>query len=254
MLTYEPLASNKGTPIKIDVGVFNGQGKSGPAEFDSFKDIIGRFYLKPVSLAPSILMSGGLSILNGGWVQATKYKYTMGTSGPDKVFVVDSSIENTGKKAPRRYYGADMQWVVKHDWGKTELRGEYWLGKQPGTANTLTNPGTLPVAPTYIREFDAAFLLFLQNIFNEKWEIMAKYDWWDPNRDVESQEIGKPNTNLTAADIRYNTFGFGLTRYFSGNLKFLVYYDIVRNERTLLPGYTGDLKDNIFTFRIQLRF
>ena len=83
---------------------------------------------------------------------------------------------------------------------------------------------------------------------------MAKYDWYDPNTKVSGDAIGKPGNNLTVADIRYGTLGLGLTRYFSGNLKFLAYYDIVRNETTILPGFTEDLKDNIFTFRVQLRF
>ncbi len=144
--------------------------------------------------------------------------------------------------------------MYEHGWGKTEIRSEYWRGKQPGTATTTLNPGALPNEPTYIRNFDAAFFYFLQNIINTKWELMAKYDWYDPNIKVQKSEIGKPGTNLTAADVRYNTFGFGMTRYFTGNFKMLAYYDIVRNQKTSLSNLTGDVKDNVFTFRMQLRF
>jgi hypothetical protein len=178
----------------------------------------------------------------------------MGTEAGEKVFVVDSSLANIGEKAPRRYHGADLQLAFMHDWGKTELRGEYWFGKQPGTSATTFNPGTLPQVPTYIRDFDAAFIVFLQNIVNEKWEVMAKYDHYDPNLKVKGSEIGKPGTNLVAPDVKFHTFGFGLTRYFTGNLKFLAYYEIVRNEITQLSGYDADLEDNVFTFRVQLRF
>jgi hypothetical protein len=201
-----------------------------------------------------MFVSGGLSLLDGGWVQATKYKYEMGEAGGSKVFVVDSSLSNMGDKAPRKYYGADIQFGWNHQVGKTELRAEYWKGQQPGTATTTVNPGVLPTAPTYLRNFDGAFFYFLQNIFNQKWELMAKYDWYDPNVKVEEQEIGKSTTNLTVADIRYSTYGFGLTRYFTSNLKLLGYYEIVRNEKTALTGYTEDLEDNVFTLRIQLRF
>jgi hypothetical protein len=254
MITYEPQTKEKGVPVKFDIGMFNGQGKSGPAEFDSFKDLITRFYVKPSALSKNVLLSGGLSFLWGGWVQATKYEYTMGSEAGNKVFVVDSSVTNIGKKAPRQYYGGDLQLVFKHNMGKTELRGEYWRGTQPGTSTSLNNPGVLPTTPTYIRDFNTAFFYFLQNLVNEKWEFIAKYDWFDPNNKVTEGEIGKPATNLTAADIKYHTLGFGLTRYFTGNLKFVAYYDIVKNEITQLPGYTTDLKDNIFTFRMQLRF
>ena len=254
MISYEPRKRKGKTPaVKFDIGMFNGQGKSGPAEFDSFKDLISRFTVRPSKISDHMELSGGLSLLLGGWVQATRYRYEMGTLGGKPVFMVDSSMSNIGKKAPRRYYGADLQWVLNHDWGKTELRGEYWQGTQPGEATTVFNPGTLPLTPTYIRSFDAAFFYFLQNLGSTRWELMAKYDWFDPNRRASGLELD-PAQGLDEGDVRFDTFGFGLTRYFRDNLKFLAYYDIVRNEKTLLPGYQSDRKDNVFTFRVQLRF
>src|SRR5690606_5488723 len=103
MVRYESQKSDrKKVQIKFDVGVFNGQGKSGPAEFDSFKDVIGRVALKPVELG-SFSLSAGISHLNGGWMQTTKYRYEMGGNGNSKEFIVDSSLSNIGKKAPRQY-------------------------------------------------------------------------------------------------------------------------------------------------------
>jgi hypothetical protein len=255
MVTYESQKTMRKNPvIKFDIGVFNGQGKAGPAEFDSYKDLISRLTLKPLPLSKVFFMSGGLSFFRGGWMQSTKYKYEMGESGGNKTFLVDSSLSNVGDKAPKKYQGADVQFILKHGTGKTEWRAEYWNGTEPGTANSTANPGTLPLVPTYIRRFDGAFFYFLQSIVNQKLEFMAKYDWYDPNIKVKSEEIGKAGTNLTAADIKFSTLGIGLTYYFSNNLKMLGYYDIVRNEKTLAPGFTEDIKDNIFTFRIQLRF
>lgn len=252
MVTYESQKTKRKSPLlKFDVGLFNGQGKSGPAEFDSYKDIIGRLSLKPLSLSNAFSFSAGLSHLNGGWAQATKYKYEMRNTGA-KSFEVDSSLSNIGAKAPRKYYGADVQLIQKHAWGKTEVRGEYWRGTQPGTATTTTNPGTLPTNPTYIRHFDAAFFYFLQNIINNNWELMAKFDWYDPNTKAGGKEIG--TTNLTSADVKFSTLGFGVTRYFTDNLKMLAYYSVVRNEHTLLPGFTSDIEDNVFTLRMQMRF
>lgn len=255
MLTYESQRSTRKNPqLKFDAGVFNGQGKSGPAEFDSFKDIISRLTLKPLPLSKSVSVSGGLSLLYGGWAQATKYKYEIGSKGSDQVFIIDSSEENIGEKAPRHYYGADLQWIYKHTWGKTEIRAEYWKGTQPGTNTTTVNPGTLPSGPTYIRNFNGAFFYFLQNIVNDKWELMAKYDWYDPNTKVAGVQLGKPGTNLTQADVKFSTIGFGATHYFTDNLKLLLYYDWVTNETTQLPGFETDIKDNVFTCRMQMRF
>jgi hypothetical protein len=255
MVSYESQKSSRRHPqFKIDAGLFNGQGKSGPAEFDSYKDLISRAYLKPTPIMKNLLFSGGVSFLMGGWVQTTKYEYNMEEKNGVADFQVDSSQANIGTKAPREYYGADVQLAYKHGWGKTEVRGEYWKGTQPGTATTTVNPGTVPTGPTYIRNFDGAFFYFLQNIINSRWELVAKYDWYDPNTKVSGHDIGKPGTRMTPADIRYDTYGVGLTHYFNQQLKVVGYYDVVRNEETDLAGYTTDLKDNVFTLRMQLRF
>jgi hypothetical protein len=34
----------------------------------------------------------------------------------------------------------------------------------------------------------------------------------------------------------------------------VAYFDRVRNETTLVPGFTSDAADNTFTLRLQLRF
>lgn len=252
-VSYELQKATEKNPLfKFDAGVFNGQGKSGPAEFDSYKDLIGRVTLKPLLLSKNWSIGAGLSFLNGGWVQTTRYRYEMREQNGTGLFVVDSSLSNIGGKAPRQYYGADAQLVLKHGWGKTEWRAEYWKGKQPGTATATVNPGTAPEEATYMRQFDAGFFYFLQNIINGKWELMAKYDWYDPNKKAEGREIGR--SNLTAADVCFFTYGIGLTRYFAGNLKLLAYYAIVKNEKTSLAEYSADVKDNVFTLRIQMRF
>lgn len=236
--------------LKIDAGLFNGQGLAGPADYDSYKDLIARAAVKPVPLSKHVSLSAGISFLQGGFYQNTKYVYSMGNES----FVVDSSASNIGDKAPRRYRGADMQWKFKHGWGATELRAEYWDGTQTATANNTETPPTLLNEPYYIRHFDAAFIYFLQNIINKNHQLGFKYDWYDPNTDVSGSQIGKGTANTTPADIRYNTLGFGYIYYANPNLKLTLWYDHVTNEHTSLPGYTRDVDDDVFTARLQFRF
>jgi hypothetical protein len=260
MVSFEPQESgHKLSHFKFDIGFFNGQGLAGTTDFDSHKDLISRLYIKPYHIG-QMELTGGLSYLHGGWKNGTKYIYESGNSPTgDKIFVVDSTESNLAKSSPRHYYGSDVQLKLKHGWGETEWRAEYWFGTQPGTASSTTNPGTLPTSnglpvPTYIRHFNGAFLLFLQNIINERNQIMIKYDWYDPNIKVEKTDIGKPSTNLTMADIKFSTLGLGYAYNLNPQTKVILYYDIVRNEKTQLTGYTADLKDNILTCRLQFRF
>jgi hypothetical protein len=252
MLSFEPLLRNgKKSLLKWDAGIFNGQGLSADREFDSFKDIISRLTLRSVPVTDHVSAGAGLSVLYGGWRQATRYRYEMSGSNGSYRFAVDSSMDNIGSKAPRHYYGADLQLRYKHGWGKTELRAEYWKGTQPGSFTATVNPGEQPMEPTYVRTFDGAFFYLLQDIINEGWQLMLKYDWYDPNTRISGKGIG---SGFTGADIRFHTLGFGITRYFSKNLKLLLYYDQVQNESTGIAGYGSDVKDNVFTARIQMSF
>jgi hypothetical protein len=260
MASFEP--QDKKHPlshIKFDLGFFNGQGLSGTTDFDSHKDVISRLFIKPY-IFNKVELTGGLSLLLGGWKNGTKYVYKSGTaSNGDAIFVVDSAVSNLEKTAERHYYGADLQLKLHHGWGETEWRTEYWFGQQPGTSATTTNPGTIPNAngvpvPTYIRNFNGAFLLFLQNIINKRHQLMIKYDWYDPNTKAGKLQIGKSGTNLTAADIKFSTLGVGYSYQFNLQAKLILYYDIVKNENTKIAGYTSDLKDNILTCRLQFRF
>jgi phosphate-selective porin len=260
-VTFEPLeGKHKLKNFKWDAGFFNGQGVVGTTDFDSYKDFISRLILKPQKINNTEL-GAGLSLLRGGMRNGSKYVFEMGTSSNGKnVFVLDSSESNLGASSPRHYYGGDAQYKIKHKWGVTEFRAEYWWGTQPGTSTSTANPGTTPVSPnglplpTYIRHFDGAFFYYLQNIINTKHQLLVKYDWYDPNIKVSGKEIGVPGANLTAADIKFSTLGLGYVYHFSNQIKLVLYYDIVKNEETQLPGYTSDLKDNILTLRLQFRF
>ena len=259
MFSFEPQKKNHRLyHLKWDAGFFNGQGQSGTTDFDSHKDFISRFTLKPYKIGNSEL-GAGLSFLRGGWKNGTKYVYNSGVVSGNKVFIVDSSESNLGRSAPRHYYGGDIQYKINHRWGATELRAEYWFGTQPGTSANTTNPGTLPnsnglAVPTYVRHYNGAFFYFLQNIVNTKHQLVIKYDWYDPNIKVSKTDIGKQGTNLTAADIKFSTLGIGYVYYFNPQTKITFYYDIVKNENTQLGGYTSDIKDNVFTCRLQFRF
>jgi|CXWL01.1.fsa_nt_gi hypothetical protein len=261
MVTHEPQENKRDrSRFKLDIGFFNGQGLSGTTDFDSHKDLIARIFFRPYIANDKIEFSGGLSYLRGGWKNGTKYVYESGTAANgDKIFVVDSSVSNLGKSSPRHYYGADAQVKLKHGWGESEWRAEYWFGTQPGTSGSTSNPGTLPNSngnpvPTYVRHYDGVFLLFLQNIINARHQLMLKYDWYDPNIKVQQSEIGKAGTNFTVADVKFSTLGIGYTYHINSQTKLIFYYDFVENEATLLPGFVSDIKDNVLTCRLQLRF
>ena len=76
MLSFEPQDNRKRIfPLKIDAGLFNGQGLNGPGEFDSFKDFITRISMRRTEIANNLYLSGGISYLNGGFRNASPTFY-----------------------------------------------------------------------------------------------------------------------------------------------------------------------------------
>lgn len=257
MLTFEPRKKDhKLRYLKMDFGLFNGQGINATGDFDNSKDMIGRIALKPYPLGKKFILSSGLSFLNGGLLQNTKYKYnTVDVAGNGKV-QVDSSLTNIGAVSPRKYYGADLQLKLRNRKGFTELRGEYIGGTQTGTVNNSETPVTLLTGSEgfHIRQFNGAYFYFLQHLFSDHHQLLVKYDWYDPNRKVKGSEIGAAGANLSAANIKYSTLGVGYINYLTENVKLVLYYAMVKNEKTQLAGYTKDIKDNVLTCRLQFRF
>lgn len=258
MISFEPRVKDHALKyIKIDAGLFNGQGLAAAADYDSHKDFITRVALKPYPVSKTITLSAAASYLNGGFLQNTKYVYSGGINNAGKTFMVDSTTANTGKIAPRIYYGADMQLKIKNKEGVyTQLRAEYMFGTQTATSGNSETPAALLTGNEgyYVRKFNGAYLCFLQNIFNEHHQLVVKYDWYDPNSKVKTTDIGKPGTALNATDIKYSTLGFGYVYYINENLKLLLWYDKITNEKTQLTGFTKDVKDDVFTCRLQFRF
>lgn len=242
--------------IKIDAGFFNGQGINANGDFDNRKDLITRMALKPVQLTKKISLSAGMSLLHGGLLQATKFVYATTEVNGQKNVLADSSLTNIGQYSPRMYKGVDAQLKIKNRIGFTEIRAEYLAGTQTGSANSSETPTALMSGNNgfYKRNFNGAYFYFLQHLFSTEHQVVIKYDWYDPNTRVKGREIGAGGTNFSAADVRYNALHIGYNYYITPNVKWSLFYSIVSNESTQLPGFTADVKDNIFTSRVQFRF
>lgn len=242
--------------IKIDFGVFNGQGLNAPGEFDNAKDFIGRIALKPVKLSKNISLSAGTSILYGGLESNTRYVFRTETVQGIKTMVVDSAQSNLGYVAPRHYVGADLQLKFKNHKGFTELRAEWISGRQSATQNSSETPNALLTGTDgfHIRRFNGAYFYFLQHLFSPYHQLILKYDWYDPNASVSGNEIGAAGSNLGAANVKFSTLGIGYGYTISENVKLTIYYDRVRNEQTQLAGFVTDRSDDVLTTRLQFRF
>jgi hypothetical protein len=252
--------------LRADVGVFNGSGPTAN-EFDNFKDIIGHVGAQVPFDNIGAALDFGVSGYFGQVRNNTKFLYTARDlpSGV-KGFLVDSTSSNLSAGVARQYLGIDAQFYLDvPSIGGMILRGEYIFGKQPGTSSTSSSPAAQPTSAAYQREIAGWYLNLIQNIGNRD-QIVVKYDVFDPNTKVGASDFVPTNSSgasgLTATDVKYSTLGFGLVHHWDDNVKFVLYYEIVQNEKlagitsasSALYPYREDVRDNVLTFRVQAKF
>jgi hypothetical protein len=269
MIGFQPRASSPFNPLKIEAGMFNGTGNN-VNDFDFQKDFIGNIHWNKPLKSEKLSYALGVSYYDGGWSNGTKYVYKdISTLSNGNVgFNVDSTSSNLYAISKRNYVGGDFQVIVDWAGGLTTIRGEFIQGQQPGVLKSSVSPGiqlgadgksaissSNPAADTYLRKFNGAYFYFTQNIAKSKHQLVVKYDWYDPNTDVNGDEIGKAGTKLSNTDLKYTTLAFGWLVRWNSNVKIVAWYDMVKNETSAnLSGYGSDLKDNVFTLRVQYKF
>ncbi|MDR1610366.1 MAG: hypothetical protein LBS08_02515 [Candidatus Symbiothrix sp.] len=248
MLVLQPAKTSVWNILKLEAGLFAGNGIK--QETDSRKDFIGHLSLTK-TVGSDFSYGIGVSYYNGGVYQGTERVYKMNGKG----FELNSDVSNKGKFSKREYLGFDFQFAIVSSLGITQLRTEYLSGQQPGTLGGSKSPNVaaLPAVDTYIRNFNGAYAIFVQDLGSLPFSVVLKYDWYDPNTKVSGDEVGENGASKT--DLCYNTFGFGALWKISNAFRVQAFYEINKNETTAnLASMTKDLKDNIFTLRLQYKF
>jgi hypothetical protein len=277
MLSFQPQHGKPLYGLKIDAGFYNGggiivPGTSTPAgapsgttsvtgltDFDYKKDFMGHIVYYKSLKEDKIKFGVGASHYNGGFIAQNNKVYQQITTDAagNKVWVAKdtSSRSFKNKILPRVYYGVEGLFSIKTIIGTTTVRGEYFFGTQTGTDVSNRSPQVMPTATAamYIRQFNAGYAYFIQRIGTSKHEVAFKYEWLDPNTKVSGKDLNGTN-GMKEGEIKYTMFDIGYNLYLTPNVKFLIHYNMVTNETTKITGYKKDLKDNIFTIRMQYRF
>jgi hypothetical protein len=248
MLTIQAPKGHSLNPVALNLGLVSGNGVN--PENDNQKNFFARLFYG--NTFDNFTLGIGGAMYSGGVYQGNNAVYTMDGNR----FVVDSSAGNLGSQADRNYYVGELQMAYKSSIGTTSLSGEFWTGTQAGTANASESPksSTLPNSATYLRSFQGAIAIFSHEITNTNLALAAKYDFYNPNTDVAGNEIGL-NDYTGATDLSYNTIGCGLIYTPTKNLRFTLWYDMIDNETTdKIAAFNENLKDNVLTFRMQVKF
>ncbi|NDP20115.1 MAG: hypothetical protein GZ091_03405 [Paludibacter sp.] len=263
MLILQAPKTSPWNVLKLEGGLFAGNGIA--QDNNNKKDFIGHLSYNKL-LTSNIKVGLGASYYLGSVAETNKYIYSVNAGA----FSVDSlsNIKKDGY-AKRQYIGFDGQISVNSIFGLTTIRGEYLFGIQPSNSANSSSPKTGNIAgtdnlnttggtDTYIRNMTGGYVHFIQDIADTKHSIVVKYDWFDPNTDITGSQIGV-GKKTSKADISYSTLGLGYMYRMNNNVRIMVYYDIVSNEKvniisSSLKGYSANLADNLVTVRLQYKF
>jgi len=246
-LIFKGPANTQFQPLTLNVGLFSGNGGQAK-ETDSRKDFIG--HLSYTKKLENFTYGVGISLYSGGVRlagddQQKAYKFYNGA------FVEDASLK-PGDYAKRQYHGVDGQIGLSSVLGMTSLRGEYLWGTQPGAARDSKSPTGAITSDIYVRKFNGYYLQLVQDIATSKHSIVAKFDAYDPNTKVSKNEC------YTEGDIAYTTFGFGWLFRANQNIRVMCYYEMNTNEKVnneqVDAKYNKNIKDDVFTLRLQYKF
>lgn len=137
----------------------------------------------------------------------------------------------------------------------TQVRGEYLFGTQPGSASSSKSPNasSLTATDTYIRHFSGGYAMLVQDFGTWPVAGVIKYDWYDPNTKIAGNDVGLNHTSK--GDVAYQTLGLGLLWRATQAISMQAYYEMVSNEQSEhLLSYAENIKDNLFTLRLQYKF
>lgn len=233
-------------------GLFNGNGIN--TETNSAKDFIGRLAFNRGN--ETFEYGIGTSIYAGQVQNDFSTSYTFDSKS--KSYTENTNAEELYYK--RFYWGVDAQFTLHTDAGRTNLRGDYIIGKQPGTSSSSMSPTGAIASPVYNREFSGYAIYLIQGIKQSGFSVATRFDYYDPNRKINASEIGV-GSGTGATDVAFKTLSAGLVWDISKMFRVMANYEFVWNEKcanltSASNGYdySKNLKDNVFTLRLQAKF
>lgn len=242
-VSLKALKGSKFEGLDLDLGLLSGNAINKTP--DGRVNFLGRLGYK--HSLDKMKYAFGFSYYHGQTNNASNIWYEV----HNNQWVGDSVKAN--KKNIRQYLGLDAQFGFQTSWGWTNIQAEYTLGKQPSQKSSLKSPSgntySSDNAFAYNRKFMGCYIYLIQDISTLPLSAIFKWAYTDNNRQLSGNEI----TNK--GDLAYNDFAIGLMYRINPCLKLTALYDIVSNEQSnQISGYNTDLKDNIFTLRLQYKF
>jgi phosphate-selective porin len=229
--------SGTNVPILFQLAALNGNFTGTQAkDADSKKDIMARFVYSAKMPSAGVGIDFGVNGYFGG-NRAKTNKYTLESDG-----TLDSA--SVGDYLKKQWYGAEVR-VFADVLGGLSLKGEYIYG-----TNSTASTTALKTEPNKVNKFSGYYLYLVKNIGN-KHQLAVRYDYYDPNTSLSG--------DAAKSSVYYKTWNVAWQYYMNDNIRISLNYEMPTNEentsvKNAAGTATPQLKDNVFTVRVQAKF
>jgi hypothetical protein len=225
-------------PVLLQVMMMNGNFTGTQAKYvDSRKDVMARFVYSVKLPAAGVGIDFGANHYFGSNLAKTN-KYVKNSDG-----TLDS-LNNAWRYLDKHWTGGEIR-IYADVLGGMSIKGEYVAGIN-SVASTVASTATMAqkkASPNLYNNFAGCYITLVKNI-GAKNQAVVRYDYYDPNTKLSGDAAGNA--------IYYKTWAFAWQYYLNDNIRLTAQYTMPKNETN--ASNPSDIKDNLFTIRVQAKF
>lgn len=224
-------------PLKVQLAALNGNYPTATGrDVDSKKDLMGRFVYSLNLADAGIGIDFGAHTYLGGNLAKTN-PYVKNSDGSLDSMKVWSYLD-------KKWAGGEVQ-VFADVLGGMAIKAEYIAGvnSSVSTISSSASQAQMQADPNKVRNFAGYYIYLIKNI-GHKNQVVARYDFYDPNTTLKGDAAG--------SDLYFKTWTFAVQHYLNDFIRISLNYEMPANE--INASNPADRKDNIFGVRIQAKF
>jgi phosphate-selective porin len=225
-------------PLLFQVMMMNGNFTGTQAkDVDSRKDVMARFVYSVKLPDAGLGIDFGANHYFGNNLAKTN-KYVKNSNG-----TIDS-LNNVWRYLDKHWTGGEIR-VYADVLGGMSIKAEYVAGIN-SVASTIAGTSTMTqmkASPNLYNNFAGYYITLVKNV-GAKNQAVVRYDYYDPNTKLSGDAAG--------GSIFYKTWSLAWQYYLNDNIRLTAQYTLPKNE--INAANPKDMKDNLFTIRVQAKF
>ena len=224
-------------PLRFQLMAMNGNFTTTQAkDVDSKKDMMARLVYSLKLPDAGLGIDFGANGYFGGNLSRTN-PYIKNSDGTTDSIKVWSYLD-------KKWLGGEIQ-IFADVLGGMAIKGEYVSGvnSTPSSIAATATRAQMMASPNLYNSFSGYYLYFIKNI-GSKNQLVAKYDYYDPNIKLSGDAAGN--------SIYYNTVTLAWQYYLNDFIRITLNYEMPKNE--INASNPVDKKDNYFGMRLQAKF